>query len=184
MRKLMFFLFLFVSVLTHAQTEKGTVMIGGGLGLKTGEGASEFNLNPNVGFFVANNFALGGSLNFATSKTGEISTTNFGIGPFARYYVGSTNTKPFVVTEFDYLTTTIKNGEQKFNANGFGFLFGLGFAAFVNQTVAIEGVTGYNYSKFEDSDGSSGFAMRFGFQIYFNRRSMNDLKTNVLGEPK
>jgi hypothetical protein len=180
----MLFSLFYISVFANAQTEKRTVMVGGGLGLKTGDGASEFNLNPNVGFFVANNFAIGGSGNFSTSTTGEISTTNFGIGPFARYYVGNTNTKPFLVTEFDYLSTTIKNGEQKLNANGFGFLFGLGFAAFVNQTVAIEGVTGYNYSKFEDTDGSGGFAMRFGFQIYFNRRSMNDLKTNVLGESK
>ncbi len=184
MRKLLFLLLLSVSILVHAQTEKGTVMVGGSLGLKTGDGASEFNLNPNIGFFVGNNFALGGFVNFATAKTGEISSTNFGIGPFARYYIGNTNTKPFIVTEFDYLTTTIKSGDQKFNANGYGFLFGLGFAAFVNSTVAIEGITGYNYNKFQDSDGSSGFAMRFGFQIYFNRRSMNDLKTNVLGEPK
>ncbi len=184
MRKLLILTGVFFSLVAQAQTEKGTVMLGGSLGLKTGKDASEFLLNPNIGVFAANNFALGGFVNFSTAKTGELSSTNFGIGPFARYYIGNASTKPFVVTEFDYLSTTVKSGDQKLQSDGFGFLFGLGFAAFVNEVVAVEGVTGYNYNKFEGADGSSGFAMRFGFQIYFNRRSMNSLKTNVLGEPK
>lgn len=184
MKKLLLLSVLFISATVIAQTEKGTLMVGGSLGLKTGKGASEFLFNPNVGFFAANNFALGGFVNFATAKKGEVSTTDFGIGPFARYYIGNTNTKPFIVSEFNYLTSTIKSGDQKINSNGIGFLFGLGFAAFVNQTVAIEGITGYNYNKYDNTDGISGFAMRFGFQLYFNRRSMSDLKTNVLGETK
>jgi hypothetical protein len=165
-----------------AQIEKGTVMVGGSLGLKTGDGASEFSLDPNIGFFVGNNFAIGGHVNFSSRELGGTKLTEFGIGPFARYYFGVTSTKPFLVTELDYLTSSTKVGEQKTTASGFGFLFGMGFAAFINETVAVEGITGYNYSKYKDNDGTGGFAMRFGFQIYLNNKSMRDLKTNVIGQ--
>ncbi len=165
-----------------AQIEKGTVMVGGSLGFKTGEGVSEFAFDPNIGGFVANNFALGGHVNFSSRELGATKVTDFGIGPFARYYFGVTATKPFLITEFDYLSSTRKTGEVKSSASGFGFLFGMGFAAFINDAVAVEGITGYNYAKYSDVDGSGGFAMRFGFQIYLNNRSMRDLKTNVIGK--
>jgi hypothetical protein len=58
----------------------------------------------------------------------------------------------------------------------------MGFAAFINETVAVEGISGYRYSKFSDVDGVSGFALRFGFQIYLNNNSMKDLKKNVIGQ--
>jgi hypothetical protein len=48
--------------------------------------------------------------------------------------------------------------------------------------VAIEGLTGYNYSDFSDASSASGFTMRFGFQLYFNRKNYDALKTNVIGE--
>lgn len=166
-----------------AQIEKGTVMVGGSLSLKTGEGASEFSLDPNIGFFVANNFAVGGHVKFSSRELGTTKVNEFGIGPFARYYFGVTNTKPFVVTELDYLSSTRKvAGLPNTTASGLGFLFGMGFAAFINDAVAVEGVTGYNYSKYKNTEGVSGFAMRFGFQIYLNNGSMRDLKTNVIGQ--
>jgi hypothetical protein len=173
---------IFFSTYSFAQIEKGTVMTGGNFSLQTGEGASEFVLTPNVGFFVGKNFALGGFVNFSDRKIGNTKVTEFGIGPFARYYFGTTNTKPFVVTEFDYLTSTTKNGDLKNTENGFGFLLGMGFAAFINETVAVEGISGYRYSNFQNVDGVSGFALRFGFQIYLNNNSMRDLKRNVIGE--
>jgi hypothetical protein len=180
---LLVFAFAAFSVLSFGQAiEKGTVMVGGSLGFNTGDGTSQFDFNPNVGFFVANNFALGGFAAYSSKNLGATKVNEFGIGPFARYYFGVTQTKPFLVTEFDYISSTTKVGEIKTSASGFGFLVGMGFAAFINETVAIEGITGYNYSKFKDSDGSSGFAMRFGFQIYLNNNSMQSLKTNVIGQ--
>jgi hypothetical protein len=182
MKKLLMFVFLGSFFAVNAQIEKGTVMVGGNLGLKTGEGNSEFSLNPNIGFFVANNFAIGGHANYSSRELGTTKVNEFGIGPFARYYFGVTSTKPFLVTEFDFLSNTTKVGDQKISTSGTGFLFGMGFAAFINETVAVEGVTGYNYAKYKNADGAGGFAMRFGFQIYLNNRNMQELKTNVIGQ--
>jgi hypothetical protein len=44
-------------------------MVGGNLGFRTGDGVSEFSLDPNVGFFVGNNFALGGHVNFQAGNS-------------------------------------------------------------------------------------------------------------------
>jgi len=181
MKKLFYSIFMLLSLQSMAQTDKGDVLIGGSLGFQTGEGSNSFNFDPNVGFFVGDNFALGGALGFSSSKLGELNTTTFGIGPFARYYFGTTSTKPFVVTEVDFLSTSFKTNGIKTNSSGFGWLLGLGFAAFINETIAVEGVSGYNYSKFKNTDGSGGFALRLGFQVYLNKKSVSALKTNVLG---
>lgn len=175
---------IFAATYTHAQTEKESVLVGGGFALQTGSGNSQFSLNPTVGVFLANNFVLGGTLAFNTQKLGNVKTTEFGIGPFARYYFGSTSTKPFVVTEFDFLSSKTKQTTTpiEIKNNGTRFLIGLGFAAFVNETVSVEGVSGYSFNKFKNVDGSGGFNLRLGFGIYFNRRTAVDLKTKVMGK--
>ncbi|MCU0335840.1 MAG: outer membrane beta-barrel protein [Chitinophagaceae bacterium] len=167
-----------------AQTEKKSVLVGGGIALRTGEGSNQFQFNPTVGYFFADNFTLGGTLSFNSQKLGQVRSSEFGIGPFARYYFGNANTKPFVVGEFDFLSSKTKSSASsaEIKSNGTRFLIGLGFAAFVNETIAVEGVSGYSYSKFKDADGSGGFNLRLGFGIYFNRQSTRDLKRNVMGQ--
>lgn len=183
MKKLILVFAVALSLQVQAQTEKGGFTVNGGIGLQTGESSSRFSLNPSFGYFVANNFLLGGALNAEFTKLGEVKTNTFGIGPFARYYIGQATTRPFVVTEVDFLTSTTKDDNTDIKATGTRFLIGLGFAAFVNENVAVEGVSGYTYSKFQDVDGSGGFTLRLGFGLYFNRRSIRDLKTNVMGAP-
>ena len=175
-----------LSLPAFSQTDKGATIVGGSLSLQTTKNNSNFSFNPNIGFFPANNFALGAGVNLNFSKQGDVKNNVVGIGPYARYYFGKTTTKPFFTVEGSYLNskveTTLDNGEKKeLNTSGFGFLVGLGFAAFVNDIVAVEGLTGYNYSDFKNSSGSSGFTMRLGFQLYFSRKSYSDLKTNVIG---
>lgn len=182
MKNTLFAACLFFSSMAFAQTERNSWLVGGGLSLRTGENNSQFTFNPTAGMFVANNFALGASLNFDYSKFGDTKSNGFGIGPFARYYFGVAATRPFVVTEYNYetLNTTNSISNTEIKTNGSNFLFGLGFAAFVNRSIAIEGISGYSYSKFKNSAGSGGFNLRLGFGLYFNRKSMDELKTNVL----
>lgn len=152
-----------------AQIEKGTMLAGGAFSLQTTKNNSRFSLNPNVGFFVIDNLAVGAGLSVNFSKQGEIKSTEFGVGPYVRYYFGKGNTKPFIVTEANYLTVNNKADGIKNTTTGVGYLLGAGFAAFVSDMVAIEGLAGYNYSDFNGTAGSGGFAMRLGFQLYFNR---------------
>lgn len=171
MKKILVALFSILVVNANAQKiEEGTSLIGGSVSFQTTKGNNSVVINPNYGYFVANNFAVGANLNVSFRKEGDTKTNQFGLGPFARYYIGESTTKPFVVTEFSYQNRSIKLPEiGKTKTNGFDFLIGMGFAAFINDMVAVEGVTGYNYSKFKNVEGGSGFTMRFGFQIYLGR---------------
>lgn len=175
---------LLMSMATLGQTEQKSVLVGGSFALRTGEGSNQFQFNPTVGYFFADNFAFGGTLSFNSQKLGQVKSSDFGIGPFARYYFGNTSTKPFVVGEFDFLSSKTKSSltSTEIKSNGTRFLIGLGFAAFVNEIIAVEGVSGYSYSKFKNADGSGGFNLRLGFGIYFNRQSTRDLKRNVMGQ--
>lgn len=182
MKNLLLIILFFLSTTLFAQTDKGDLLVGGNVGFQTGKESNLFNLSPNFGGFVSNNFALGGRLSLMSSKQGDVRTSSFGIGPFARYYIGKAETKPFIVTEFNFLSSTIKaTNNVEIKNNGIGWLLGLGFAAFINETVAVEGVSGYNYAKFKDSEGDGGFALRLGFQVYLNRRSVSNLRSNVMG---
>jgi len=162
---------------------KGTVMANGGLAFFAGDGTTQFSLTPTIGFFVADNFAIGGAVGVSVNKIGEVKNNSFGLGPFARYYIGKTATKPFVVGEVNFLSNKAKSASgDEVKSNGTSFLFGLGFAAFVNETVAIEGLSGYNYTDYNTAEGTGGFALRFGFGLYFNRKHVKAVKTNVMGE--
>ncbi len=93
MKKSLLTLAIFASAMAMAQTEKGSVLAGGGLNLRTGDNASQFAFTPTVGIFAANNFVIGGTMNFVNTKRGDVKNNSFGIGPFARYCIGKTNTK-------------------------------------------------------------------------------------------
>ena len=182
MRRILCILLVSTVMQGFSQTDKGSIMVGGQLGLKTNKNSSSFKLNPNFGVFVADNVALGGNINFDFSKEGTISANEFGIGPFVRYYIGKKETKPFLVFSGDYLTSTVKTNNQQISSSGYGFLFGLGFAAFLNRNVAIEGIAGYNYADYTNAKGSGGFSLSLGFQLYFNRDVVKDIKRTVTGE--
>ncbi|MGY2130835.1 hypothetical protein ACW9KT_01300 [Hymenobacter sp. HD11105] len=101
----------------HAQISKGTVLIGGNIGYSqstteskytgsvtpTGQNlvdntSRSFSINPNVGYFLADNLLVGASVGFSTGReTGpHYSTTSagervskhnsFSVAPFLRYY--------------------------------------------------------------------------------------------------
>ena len=60
MKKLLFaFGITLLSVITtHAQTEKGTLLLGGDVTFSSVDGNSNLTVRPNIGVFVASNFAI------------------------------------------------------------------------------------------------------------------------------
>jgi hypothetical protein len=182
MKKLLLITCLLMGLSVFGQTEKGTIMTGGQLGLNTNRGGSSFRLNPQFGFFPADNLALGGELNLDFSKQGSVRSNEFGIGPFARYYFGKAQTKPFVVGSFNFLSSSVKSGALEINSTGWGGLFGVGFAAFITRNIALEAITGYRYQDYSNSDGSGGFSLGIGFQLYFNNDVVKDIKRTVTGD--
>ncbi len=81
-----------IATVSHAQLQKGNVLVGADLanfsiGLKKGA-VTNIALSPKAAWFISNNVAVGAYVNFdlITAKGAGTSTT-YGIGPLARYYV-------------------------------------------------------------------------------------------------
>lgn len=157
-----------------AQTEQGNWLVGGNLNLNTSENNSNISFSPSAGYFFVENFAVGANLNVSSSKFGNTKTTSFGIGPFARYYFGTMNLRPFAHADFGYQTNKTKNiTTATFNSTN--YFLGAGLAAFINRNVAIEGLAGYSHTAIQNLDGSGGFNLRVGFQVYLSKRQVEEL---------
>ncbi|MEO6915757.1 MAG: hypothetical protein ABI151_09005 [Chitinophagaceae bacterium] len=161
-------IFLFGAVLligfysaANAQTEKGNWHVGGSFELNTAKKNTIIGLSPTVGYFVAKNLSAGAVLNLAYQQYGTASSTSFGIGPFARYYFGTLNFRPFLDTEVSFQSNAGNTGGEYF--------LGGGLAAFINRNVAVEALAGYRHTAYKDELGSGGLNLKIGFMVYISR---------------
>ncbi len=167
MKKLFFtsiFTFLLSSFWMAAQTESGSMMIGGTGGINFGDERSNLQLNPAVGFFVADQIAVGGMLNLRYSKVGEAKVTNFGIAPFGRYYFTDEMPVKFFGQALIGFNSIKPKGVDATNFTVFGL--GVGMDYFFNNRVAFELIAGWNGSKTKDVDMLNTFGIAFGVQSF------------------
>ena len=159
---------LIVTAASFAQTNKGDWMVGGNLTVNTTEDNTDFTLQPSAGYFFARNFAAGAQVLLSFGKNGDTHTSSIGIGPFARYYFELKNPqfKPLLHADFNVASNRYKTNGVSTTNTVTSFFLGGGAAYFINSNVALEGVAGYNSSKFEDNDANGGFRFRVGFQIH------------------
>jgi opacity protein-like surface antigen len=153
----------------HAQTTKGTWLLGGNASFQSIDEESVFTLNPNLGYFVADRFAVG--LNAGFTKFNELTTLS--LGPYLKgYFLTSERGSLFAAAGFDYTNISLP-GSNSFS--GTGYNIGAGYAVFLNSSIALE--LGAKYSRLGSSDdnvisgdSSTGiFSMNVGFQIHFNK---------------
>lgn len=163
-------------IIANAQTEKGDWMVGGGFRLNTSDN-TEIALTPNAGIFIINNLAVGGNLGFSYSKIGSDKITTFGIGPFVRYYFTNANVRPIIHGNLSYISQTTKTtGFPSSTNSGLNYFLGGGAAIFISDQVSIDGLLGYDHTKIKDFEGSGGFAMTIGFQVYLLKRQMDKIR--------
>ncbi len=167
---------LFLSLAVQAQTEKGDWMVGGGFNLNTSKNNTVISLSPSAAAFVVNNLALGGNLKLAYTKEGLIKTTSFGIGPWVRYYFTKADVRPIVQGNFNFLSSKTKVNNTSSTNNGTNFFLGGGAAIFLSSHVTLDALLGYDHTKYNGLDGSGGFAMNIGFQVYLHRRQVERLR--------
>lgn len=144
-----------------AQIPKNTILAGGGvvfnqyrnkdLNIKT----TNFSLQQQLAFAFADNVVMGARLGVGTSS----STNNFSFSfaPFARYYMSNF----FIHGGFGYI----------YNGNDGSAMFDgeLGYALFLNNSVAIEPALYYN-QMFANNSLSSDMGAKLSIQIYFNKK--------------
>lgn len=161
----------------NAQTEKGDWMVGGGFRLNTSDKNTLIELNPNGGLFIINNLAFGGNFAFSYRKVEDDKITAFGIGPFLRYYFTNANVRPILHAHLNFISEKRKLANLGSNTNtGLNYFLGGGAAIFISDQVSIDGLLGYDHSKFKDFDGSGGFAMTIGFQVYLHKQQMDKVR--------
>lgn len=170
------FVLLSMSFAATAQTEKGSWMVGGNVGLNTAENDTRITFSPSGGYFFFNNFAAGANLTLDYSKIGTSKTTAWGLGPFTRYYIGTMNVRPFAHADVSFQSNKTANNSGSNTYNSTQYFLGGGIAAFINRNVAIEGLLGYKHTAIQNLNGSGGFNMRIGFQVYLSREQVERIR--------
>jgi hypothetical protein len=110
------------------------------------------------------------------TKAGDTKVTSFGIGPFVRYYFTNANVRPLLHANLNYLSSKVKTPVITSTNNGLNFFLGGGAAIFVSDQVSLDILLGYDHTKYKDFDGSGGFALTIGFQVYLLKRQVERLQ--------
>lgn len=73
---------------------------------------SYFQMQPRVGWFVADNAAIGAGIPVSASKNGDNRSSSVGFAPFGRFYVGPSVVKLFFEGRFgiEHYTNRVKTG--------------------------------------------------------------------------
>jgi len=154
-----FIVFLFsITLIAQTPFEKGTYNLNGSLSFSSQsyEGGSDnldiLTFNPQVGYFVGENFSLGLSLSYVNISLANSESTTLGIGPSFRFYLHSERTiKPFFSLGYSY--TESSNSSNKEKVIGTQFIITGGFDYFITSNVALETTISYmlNNEKFPNS---------------------------------
>jgi len=180
------------SFTASAQTEKGTVVLGGTAQFETSkedgesESTDDLTITPVIGYFVANNISLGAGVGYAQRKSALGKAGAFVVSPFGRCYksLGSEQFKFFGELAVPLAFGTIKNSSdvKVATTSSVGVSLSPGFAFFPTKKFGIElGFNGVSYisttTKAEVggakatndtfSIGADFFSPQLGLQFYF-----------------
>lgn len=160
--------FLCLSQALSAQAvNQGAWMVGGTAGFRSESvkdsdvSVTTIDLSPNLGYFIADDLAIGLSLNLTSLSVDGNSSTNFGLGPFVRFY--------FADAIFAQLGANLGLGDADF----VDLELGIGYSWFVDNSVAIEPKLFYRLHNvgddvIDDFD-SSVFGLSIGIQAFVDR---------------
>lgn len=199
------------------QTEKGNFLLGGGINYSfqnyNNNGLSNqyynnltrqntFKINPNIGYFIDKNVALGAELFYsnnqqksnynynpiydpAFSNYEQLSTTNtFGIGVFVNYYVPITDKLSFLLnSSVGFANSKLKteysnnNRSEAATGNSFGLAVSPGLVYFVSPKLSLQ-------TKFADLHYTSTKTSQDGSNLTTNSDDFGigtDLSTLLFG---
>ncbi|MBN8821639.1 MULTISPECIES: outer membrane beta-barrel protein [unclassified Spirosoma] len=170
-----------------AQTERGGRLMGvnvGNITIPTSGGSGTIiSLQPTYGWFVGDGLALGAGIPFLNVSSNGTRATQIGIAPFLRYYIGSSQIKPFLGASVGVINSSSSfNGGNSDSSTDALYSFTGGVAFFINRSVSFD--LGLTYT------GGQGAALNtllvgtpnaltpnvpkalnitLGFQVYFGK---------------
>lgn len=144
-----------VFCVANAQTDSGTLLLGGGISFETSDDIRIFRASPNVGIFIMNDVAAIATFSLFSSKN----TTSWAVGPTLRLYLFGSDKGKFITQ------VGVNFGGSKDTETDFGFEAGAGWAAFLNESIALDFLA--RYTKTGDVEGI--FSLGIGFQIHYDK---------------
>jgi len=178
----------------YGQFEKGKMLVGGSIGADFSTNKTKYDGNtftngryssvsfdPQFGFFVIDNLALGAALGIRTDTYNEDGSdyktvdNEFTLQPMVRYYLKSRfffqgnfiagNSKSKVIDDGE-------TGDIKYNVSGWALA--AGYAFLLNDHIAIEPRVGYGGRSYKNKENDvtsvdNGLFIRVGFQIYLGK---------------
>lgn len=133
---------------SKAQTEQGKFIVGGQVGFETSKTKkldiknNSFSINPTVGYFVSDNWAVGTGVGYSWSKTEEgpreVKVDAFEVAPFARNYMGSGQFRFFSQLTVPMAWGKVSGGDHKSKFESYGVQLAPGFAFFPSSNIGVE----------------------------------------------
>jgi len=156
---------------SYAQTEKGTLLLGGNAGTNlTFGGATAFYIGvaPDIGYFVNDDIAIGARVPLSLNKAEDYRNIGYGLVPFFRYYVQEMDDMlVFITANIGFQGNSTKVGNNSNSATSILGGAGMGVAYMLTKNIGIEGIFGYSFTKQKDVDLQSRLGIDAGFQIYY-----------------
>lgn len=157
------------------------VYLGGSVGFETvshdGNSTTAFVLNPEVGYVLDENWALGISLGYGEKGKDNTKVKTFNVNPYARYtYVNFDKVSLFLDGGFSFKNTDSKSAGYKTNEWGVGIKPGVAVALTDKVSfVSHLGFLGYTSSKpdYDNAKATNAFglnidATNLDFGFYYN----------------
>lgn len=169
----------------NAQINQGQFLAGGNAGFSSSKvrdnKTTQFNITPNVGYFVIDKLAVGLEANYLHSKDtwkgsvagipteGEDKSSTWSFAPFVRYYVLPKAQKVNVFVNGSYGFGSTKDNDDA--AESFNYYrFAAGPAFFLTKSVALEASVYYGSGKSKnDADRTNTFGLQVGFQVHLGK---------------
>ncbi|QNA44702.1 outer membrane beta-barrel protein [Lacibacter sediminis] len=185
-------LLLSLSIASSAQTQKGALNINGQFGSNSGGQHSNISngliksfsieLNPNVGFFVKDNWEVGAGVLFGITRSrmsGYIikgTANKFGIQSYSKYYIGKRSVRPYVILEASHTwisekTKFVNGNTQGYTSANWNAGGGAGVAWFVTPKIGLFSQLTYNRDLERQIKYSTGtLNLNFGVQVNLGKK--------------
>jgi len=176
----------FYSLNANCQIDKSNWLIGGNGNFSSLKEYDNLNnkistakymlLSTNVGYFLFDKLAAGIRLRFSYQKstfpgaTYANSYSEFGVGPFVRYYYLKKENLVNIFSEISYQFNFAKSSNSTFKGNQNSLAFLAGPVIFFNNNISLEFPIGYSITKNQLSNNKTN-SLQFGvgLQIHLEK---------------
>jgi len=125
-----------------------------------GESRNKLDLTTKYNYFVAQNIAVGGNLNYLMASQGDYSQTTLGIGPTAGYFIGNAESEmyPYLAAGISYLHQGMKSENYDNTISGTDITVSGGIIIPVKNHIGFTAELGYHMKSLKEEDADESIS--------------------------